>query len=111
MYDCDTCELPMRDLKAKPIQCPKCPLIHLYVGFKRETIEEVERRYKGFPQGWDFQSLHDLYTEIGAQLAERNNHISLNWSVTIATLARIVIDERFKAKRIDDWNRQQKSKS
>lgn len=61
-----------------------------------------------FPEGWDFEALHGLYTTIAGLLADRNNRVSLSWSVTIAALARIILDERGKARHADDWERRHK---
>lgn len=110
-YYCPTCELDERDLTARPSPCPRCPLAEAHEEYKQNAVDEILRRYEGFPDGWPYPRLQTLHQLVSRLVKENGNRIEGGWPVTLAELARITIQERDQVRYEMEWEAWKRSQS
>jgi hypothetical protein len=107
-FNCFRCERPEKDTRARPVQCPKCELTAKLEIYKEEILVQIKRFVGPMPKGYTLQSLMALYRQVGEILARNHNRISRTWTVRLAALARIILDERNQLRAIDSFEQAEK---
>lgn len=108
LYNCLRCNRKEKDLYASPEQCPRCELTIKREFYKDEIRREIRERVGRFPKDYSLQDLIDLYYQVSSLLARNRDLIPRFWPVRTARLARVLLDERNQAKRVDDWEFREK---
>lgn len=102
-YHCATCILPKKDLRRG---CPECELTQTFEYFKKRCVLEADKRYGsqkriiGIDEAvWPFDDVAlvdvlDAYSTVRRLLDDNDEKISRKWDFVVATLARIVQQER-----------------
>jgi hypothetical protein len=111
-YYCPTCPVNPGNDSVRDMEngCPKCPLTELFVIHKATAIEEIER-LGGFAERFPIERLLLIHGFIGRMLYENQGRINPKWDKTLASVARIIIQEQEQCKRELDYEHQQKMKA
>jgi hypothetical protein len=109
-FNCHRCYRKEKDLKARPVQCPTCPLTEKLQFYKDEMTRIVKESLGGFPKGYPLPALMALYSDINSILGRNRNQISRAWDKRTARLAGILLSERDQMRAIDDWEYRQRLK-
>jgi hypothetical protein len=109
-FNCLRCYRKEKDLKARPIQCPTCPLTEKLEFYKAEMTRIIKESQGGFPKGFPLAALMDLYGQVNSILDRNRNQISRAWDKRTAKLAKILLSERNHMRALDDWEYRQRMK-
>jgi hypothetical protein len=101
-YHCATCVLPEKDLRRG---CPGCELTTTFEYFKRRCIFEAYKRYGTTKRlievdeaVWPFEmplmDVLEAYSSVRRLLDDNDEKISRKWDFVVATLARVILQER-----------------
>jgi hypothetical protein len=102
-FHCATCILPQKDL---PRGCPECDLTVQFEYFKQRIVLEADKRYGcrkhilGIDEAaWPFDDVAltdvlEAFSVVRRLLDDNGEKIDKGWDFVIATLARVVLQER-----------------
>jgi hypothetical protein len=107
-FNCLRCYRKEKDLKARPIQCPTCPLTEKLQFYKAEMTRLIKESLGKFPKDYTLAALMDLYGQVSSILDRNRNQISRAWNKRTARLASILLSERHHMRAVDDWEYRQR---
>jgi hypothetical protein len=112
--DYDDCPLYCHDDELRPADsCAECPVTQANEAFRESCAELLKRRvFKEGESAWSLDTLVRSVEQVAClavAAGETGQHES--WTTTSTRLVAIFRHEQFKARRIDDWNREQERRN
>lgn len=109
----DDCPLYCHNDDLRPVEkCSECPVTEANEGFKADCERLLKKRvFKESRSPWSVDSLVSAVETIaGWAFAQGEAGYADNWTTTTCRLVGILRHEQYKARRIDDFNREQQLK-
>lgn len=109
-FNCRRCDRPEKDIYAKPVECPRCPLTEKLEFYKAEILRLIKEKVGRFSKDYTLPELIALHGTMSSILFRRKDRIGLAMDTRTARLAEILLSERRHMKSLDDWEHRQRMK-